>query len=373
VNLARSVLASLVLALCGAAVAGCAHDRGAVARDLALAGQALWVDDVSVVGLDSGLDAPGGAEQLWLAEGKGVHRLGADGTSELAWRPPRFARIIRFEAADLDADGIDEWVVVMDHGRIRSVVVGLVDGERVVLGRPWNGFLRPVVGPDGAARVEGQRAGGDAPFRGPVIAVERAGDRWSAGEPTGLPASVSLFDFAWLPGVEDRPARLFSFDAAGFLEERDARSPRAIIWRSADRFVGRPIELDRDYRNMLGEEQGVTLRLAPPTSLVDEDGDGASELLMVGGTQTPVVVFENLRLYQGGDVRLLAAAARGAEEVRRSPLLGRAMVAVCPWSPDPDTRVWAAAVWTRLGSGFVRPESRVFLLDPATGDLLGGP
>lgn len=370
---ARWALLGLTIVGLVGLLASCGHGRGAAARDLAMTGQALWVGDLGAVGLDSGRDAPDGPELLWLAEGRGVHTVGADGVAVLAWKPPKFARIIRFEAADLDGDGAHEWVVVMDQGRIRSVLITVEQGQRVAAGRPWNGFLRPVIGPDGQPRLEGQRAGGDAPFRGPVIAVEQGEKGWDAGEPVGLPPGVSLFDFAWLPEAVDRPARLFSFDSSGFLEERDARSPRAIIWRSPDRFVGRPVELDREYRNMLGEEEGTTLRLAPPTSLVDEDGDGAPELLMVGGTQTPVVVFENLRVYQGGDVRLLTPAARGAEETRRSPLLGRAMVAVCPWSPAPGERVWAAAVWTRLGSGFVRPESRIFLLDPATGDLLGTP
>lgn len=368
---ARGLALVLVAAAALSPLAGCGHGRGAAARDLALTGQALWVGELGAVGLAAGRDLADGPELLWLAEPRGVHVLGPDGSQALTWKPPRFARIIRFEAADLDGDGVDEWVVVMDQGRIRSVLVGLDEGRREALGRPWNGFLRPVIGPEGEVRLEGQRAGGDAPFRGPVIVVEPGDKGWVAGAPVGLPAGVSLFDFAWLPGAEDRPARLFSFDASGFLEERDARSPRAIVWRSPDRFVGRPVELDRDYRNMLGEEEGVTLRLAPPVSLVDEDGDGLQELLMVGGTQTPVVVFENLRVYQGGDVRLLTPTSRGVEETRRSPLLGRAMVAVCPWSPASGERVWAAAVWTRLSSGFVRPESRVFLLDPASGDLLG--
>ena len=368
---APHLIGALVLACSGLALAGCAHGLGAAARDLALTGQALWTGEVGVVGLDAGRDAADGEELLWAAEPRGVHLLASDGTSTVAWTPPRFARIIRFEVADVDADGVDEWVVVMDHGRIRSVLVGLEDGVRQPRGKPWNGFLRPVIGADGAVHLVGQRAGGDAPFRGPVIGLAEGDKRWAAGEPVGLPPDVSVFDYAWLPAVADRPARLFSFEGSGFVEERDARSPRAITWRSDDRFVGRPVELDRDYRNMLGEEEDVTLRLVPPVSLVDEDGDGAHELLMVGGTQTPVVVFENLRVYQGGDVRLLTPTSRGLEETRRSPLLGRAMVAVSPWSPAPGERVWAAAVWTRLGSGFVRPESRIFLLDPATGDLVG--
>jgi hypothetical protein len=369
----RAALCGLVLTgLLGLLASGCGHGRGAAAQDLALSGQAMHVASVEAVGLAAGRDVAHGPEQLWMAEGRGVHRLAADGSSELAWKPPAFSKVLRFEVADLDADGVDEWVLLLDQGRLRSVVVGLREGERVALGRPWNGYLRPLIDPEGEIVLVGQRAGADGPWRGPVWTVA-IGEDWALepGEQLGLPPTVPVYDFLWLPATPDKPARLFSLGETGHLEERDPRSPRAVIWRSDDRFVGRPVEVERDYRDMLGDERETMLRLAPPVSLVQEDG--VTRLLLVGGVQTPVVVFENLRVYQGGDARLLEPVQRGVEELRRSPLLGRAMVALAPWEPTPGERVWAAVVWTKTGSGFVKPESRVFLLDPATGDLVGSP
>ena len=134
--------------------------------------------------------------------------------------------------------------------------------------------------------------------------------------------------------------------------------------------MGRPIEVERTYRDLLGDESEATLRLAPPVRRAELDETGAVGALMVGGTHTPVVVFQNLRVFQGGDLRLMKPTSRGLEEVRRSPLLGRAMVAAAQWRISEDHTVWAAVVWTKNGGGFTKPESRVFLLDPATGDLL---
>ena len=94
--------------------------------------------------------------------------------------------------------------------------------------------------------------------------------------------------------------------------------------------------------------------------------------LIVGGVHNPVAVLQNLRVWQGGDVRLYEATSRGLQEVRRTPLLGRAVVAATPWNVTPTDTVWAAAVWTKPAGGMTKPESRVFLFDPATGDLLGG-
>ena len=97
---------------------------------------------------------------------------------------------------------------------------------------------------------------------------------------------------------------------------------------------------------------------------------GPMKILVYGAG--PIGRWLALRLYQGGHARLLKLDARGLQEERRSPTLGRAMVAVTPWQVTAEERVWAAAVWTRMGSGFTRAESRVFLLDPTTGDLLDG-
>ena len=48
------------------------------------------------------------------------------------------------------------------------------------------------------------------------------------------------------------------------------------------------------------------------------------------------------------------------------------MVAATSWTLPDGRAVWAAVVWTRPGGGLARPESRVFLFAPETGDILDG-
>lgn len=346
---------------------GCAGGRPQVAQELALAGDALFVGDVLATGLVTGRDTPDGPELLWLADDHGVQTLTKDGTTEGVWKPPRFSRLLRIEAADLDADGVDEWVVLLDHGHMRSLIVDVDEsGARVQDGKPFSGYLRPLVDATGAVGLVGQRAGADAPFRGQVTHVERTPDgKWKAGESLGFPPDVTVYDFFVLPGGE-AGGRLFGADDGGRLIERDPRTPRSVTWRSDDRVAGRPLEIERSYQNLLGESEEASMGLLPPVTLVE---GGA---LIVGGVHNPVAVLRNLRVWPGGDVRLYAPAARGLEEVRRTPVLGRAVVAATSWNVTPTDTVWAAAVWTRPAGGMTRPESRVFLFNPATGDLLGG-
>jgi hypothetical protein len=342
-----------------------------VAQDRALAGDAIFVGPVLVTGLTTGRDAADGPEQLWLADEKRVVRLRLGEEPVELWKAPVFSRLLRLEAADLDGDGVDEWVVLLDQGRMRSLVVRLdEDGVRVQDGRPFSGYLRPLLRASGDVILVGQRAGAEVPFRGQIHRVERTDHGgWRSGESLPLPADVSIYEFFVVPTGEEG-GRLFGAEEGGKLIERDPRNPRAVIWRSDERVAGRPLEVDRTYQNLLGETQEEVLRLLPPVSVLDAGGDG--DLLLVGGVHNPVAVLQNLRIWQGGDVRLYKLSSRGLEEVRRTPLVGRAVVAATRWQIGPHHAVWAAAVWTRPAGGMTRPESRVFLFDPATGDLLAG-
>jgi len=301
-----------------------------------------------------------------MADARGVHTLSADGEAERTWNAPRFTELLRFEAADLDGDGLSEWVVLLDSGRFRSHVVRW-DGTQWQMSKPWPGFLRPLVGPGGALRLAGQKSSAARPFQGPVVEVllgeEGALD---PGDPLSAPPDTPLYDFFWVSGESDR---LFVLEEDGSITERDPRSPSAALWRSEERVVARPIEVEREVRGLLGDDREQKIRLAPRVSLTQLDEDAEPEVLIVTGPPVPTIAFENLRIFSGGDVRAYDVARRGLEELHRSPLLGRAMAAAQPWRLG-DADVWVAAVWTRLAGGFSRPESRVFVLDPKTGNIL---
>lgn len=337
------------------------------AQQLALGSDGIWAGRRAIRSIASGAATPDAPAELWLADERGVTTLKADGTAAESWRPPRFARILRLEAMDLDGDGGSEWVVTLIGSRVRSLVLGWRDGGWVALAPGHPGFLRPVLGPEGEPVLLGQSAGSDQPFVGPVRRMHLADGELTKGDALGLPPQLAVHDVFWVP--EGDAVRMFSLESSGHVGERDMRSPRALVWRSDTRTVSRPVLVEREYTNLLGEDLDGTLDLPTPTVVFDSDGDGVFEVLVVAGSTTPVAVLENVRVLQGGDARLLSPAARGLEELRRTPLLGRAMVGAVPWQVD-GAAVWAAAVWVRADGGFARPETRVYLFDPATGDLL---
>ncbi len=354
--------ALLVAAL--VATAGCANLEQA--RRDALAVDALWTCDCAVAGVAVGRSAPDGPEELWVATGREVVRVAPDGAAETIWSAAPFSRILRFETLDLDADGVHEWVVVLDAGSVRGEIVEAVDGVRIRRGKPWAGWLRAWRGPDGPM-VLGQRAGGDRPYWGTVsrLAIDESG-RWQPveGGPE-YPPRVGIFDPFTLPHA---PARMFGLRQDGRVVEygptKGLASPEQ--WVSDGRPIGRPMEVQRTYRSVLGEEEETVVRLPPP--VVELAGGGA---LVVAGTPAAVAVFEDFVVHRGGEVReVVAAEERGLQWRIRTPLVGRAITAATPWTPSGRT-VWAAAVWTRAPQEFGRPESRVLLFDPGSGDPLG--
>ncbi|MCO4773304.1 MAG: hypothetical protein KDA24_24935 [Deltaproteobacteria bacterium] len=358
----------LLLLLVAGFAAGCGQ-TAASARARALDAGSFWVGPYAVRSLASGTATPEGPDVLWLADERRVMQLDGAGSAEEVWRPPKFSRLLRFEAADLDEDGVDEWVVTLDNSRIRSLVLRRADdGTFEEIAKP-PGFLRPLLGPDGASWLVGQSAGAERPYSGPIKRWTMENGGLVAGDALELPGSLSLHDIHFVP--QDDGHRVFTFEETGHLGERDPRSPRATLWRSDARVVARPVVVEREYGNLLNEEIEDSLALPVPTAVVDVDGDGALELLMVAGTTTPVALLDNVRVLQGGDARVMAPGARGLEERARSPLLGRAMVGVVPFELPNGAHRLAVAVWTKADGGFGKPETRVFLLDPSTGDLVG--
>ncbi|HCP47985.1 MAG TPA: hypothetical protein DIU15_18235 [Deltaproteobacteria bacterium] len=369
ISMFRRLLLPLLPALL---LVGCAHGAATAARDLAMSQDALWSCRCAATSIATGIDGAGGAPKLWVAANNKVFEVSADGEATEVWSSPRFSRILRLEAADLDQDGSDEWVVLLDTGRMRSRVVALRDGVRVLVGKPWNGYLRPLRGPSGELTLVGQRTGGDRPFLGPVFGVEVAADlSLKSGASLGLPRDFPLFDFFWLPGVGEQGARLFSLESNGLLAERNAVSPTQVLWLSDARFVARPLQVEREYRGMLGDYRDGVVDFAPPVVL-SGGGDQPDRAYVVSQPPRGPVVVEGFMLPRGGDARVLEPAPRGLSELARTPLMGRAVAGVAVWKPEPHEEVGAALVWTRLSGGVVAPETRLLLFDLTTGDLVTG-
>ncbi len=347
-------------------LAGCATlQRGRAALDSARAMPSLATCDCKVVSLAVGPLAVDEPPKLWVAEEKRVFELAPDGSLKVVWEVPRFARLLRLEAADLDGDGIVEWVVLYDTGRFRSHVLRWT-GDSWESSKPWAGFLRPQAQAGGKTRLLGQSAAGGSNFHGErIVAVAEAGEgKLVAGDRVVVAPGVFLYDFFWVPG---ETPRLFVLEEDGSISERDPRSPRAVLWRSEERIVARPLELRRSSRDMLGESTEDTVRLAPPVVLAQWDDDPTPEVFLVTGPAVPMFAFENLRISGGGDVRIFDVGERGLQEQVRTPLLGLDLSAT--WAGQfKGELLWVASVWMKDLGGFAKPESRLFRFDPASGD-----
>jgi len=289
--------------------------------------------------------------------------LAPDGTLTEVWEVPRFARLLRLEAADLDGDGIVEWVVLYDTGRFRSHVLRWT-GDSWESSKPWAGFLRPDAQAGEKTRLLGQSAGSGRFHGERIVEITEAEGKLVAGEQVVVAPGVFLYDFFWVPG--ERP-RLFVLEEGGSISERDPRSPRAVLWRSEERIVARPLELRRSSRDMLGESTEDTIRFAPPVVLAQWDDDPTPEVFLVTGPAVPMFAFENLRISGGGDVRVFDVGERGLQELVRTPLLGLDLSAT--WAGQfQGELLWIASVWMKDLGGFAKPESRLFRFNPSSGD-----
>jgi hypothetical protein len=350
-----------VVLLAGSSCAAVEQTR----RD-ALVADALWTCRCTAVGIAAGRSTPDGPEELWVAAGRDVFRVAPNGRSEVVWKAPLFTEILRLEAIDLDGDGVHEWVVLLDAGNVRGEVVAIEDGVRRRRGKPWGGWLRAWWEPDGTPMLLGQRVGGDRPFWGTVSRLERDDrDRLQPvdGGPV-FPPRVGIFDAFTVPGAE---GRMFGMRPDGRLVEYGPTTGLASPeqWVSDGRPIGRAVELRRTFRSILGEEEEAVIRLPPP--VVGLPSGGA---LLVAGTAPAVAVFEDFILHRGGDVRSVRVDPdRGLSWGSRTAVVGRAITAASPWTPNGRT-VWAAAVWTRAPQEFGPPETRILLFDPSTGDSL---
>jgi hypothetical protein len=340
-------------------VAGCAHREAA--RGLASSTEAVFDWPGVGVAIETGRVERGGPERLWVADDRSIWELGPGSPPREVLRLRGFADLVRFQAADLDGDGVSEWLLTDRAPRTRTRVFAHREGAWAPRGRPYWGWVRV----EGAS-LSAQRAGGDGPFAGPVRDARWDGTAVVEGAPRGGPDTLGIFDTFVVPA---EPTRLFAIEWTGHLSERDPRTPVASLWRADARTVARPIEIEADSTTLLGEPIDGTVALPAPVRVVPR-GDGW-DVLVVSGPTNPVPVLPSLRVLQGGDVRAYSPQpGRGLAERVRTPLLGVAVAAMTPFATADGRNLWALLVWTRDPGGFLPPRSRVLLCDPETGDLV---
>jgi hypothetical protein len=349
-----SVLVGFALSGCattGAAVGPPVHELPGEIRGLASA-------DPDGDGVDSlfALEA-GGLFEVQLAEGR--------------WQlEPRDTVVRRRDwhgltAGDLDRDGHDELVLWSLRNQPWGLV--LLNGGTSAQVRRTPVVLRIVVR-DGEALLLGQEPGVEADFRGPLRSYRLGADGVEeSGVVERRPPRDVLHVFHG-PALDADDDVTYSWDEDGLLERREGAG---VIWRGETVQTSRPLVVERERQNLLGEQRTEVQEIPTEPLLADLDGDGVDEVLTVASDRAPLGSLGRLRAFRGGCYRLLAAEGRGLAERARSVLLGRFATAVALYDVDGDgQREAVMSVVLRRRSGVSAGRSALVVLDPLTGDLL---
>ena len=336
------------------------------ARDAARSLPAFASCRCAAVGFSVGQLAAEGPETLWLAHEGGVSEVLPEGRLEPVWKTPGGARLVRFDAADLDGDGRSEWVVLLDSGRLRSYVLRLGDSgwER---GRPFSGFLRPMVDAEGSPYLLGQRRRRTR-FHDDAIHRVRQDEkqRWTLGEEIAALRGLFVYDFQLIR--EPRP-RLFVVDSEGGFSERDPSQSSLLLWSLDRPLASRPLEVEFSGGSMFESDDTERFDFAPALQSLDLDADGVDEILLTAGPRPIGVSFDSIRIHDGGNQLVFDLAEQGLTQSLSTPMLGLEMAA--SWAGDLGGElVWLGAVWTKAAGGFVKPETKLFRFDPKTGAVL---
>ena len=311
-----------------------------------------------------------GALELLVLEARDIHQAAlVEGEWVLQPLKARPAGVDWFgmTTGDVDGDGRDEIALWGFRPQLTGVVLGW-DGEALVReSAPLPLFLR-IIERGEEMLLCGQRTGADRNFLGEIeqYTIENGGLVRGEALEQGAGLEILGLFYGGAPG-EETPVT-YTFASGGDLERRDGS---AVVWRSEEIRMTRPLSVERERANLLGERRTEVQAFPTEVTAADVDGDGTAEILMVTSDQAPVPMLERVRVFRGGSYRLLGEGDRGLVPRASSLLMGRLMTGVAMLDADGDGGAEAiATVVIKRRSGVSRGLSTIVALDPISGDLL---
>ncbi|MFH0799244.1 MAG: VCBS repeat-containing protein [Pseudomonadota bacterium] len=215
-----------------------------------------------------------GRKLLLLERGRVlVGKLGEKGFEQQALCDlPGRAEGARIYTMDLDGDGVEEIVVsAVEEGLPASLALSFKDGKCRTLFERERWSLRVIEDLQARKTLTGQSWSSDSFFFGPVFELKFEGKKLKKVQKIGLPTAVNLFQFAALPGEDERLAVIKGYQPLEVYEKMSRRFKRT--WRTGVRFGGGLNILATSQRAVLGEEMAdmVEFNLSPLVSVRGAD------------------------------------------------------------------------------------------------------
>lgn len=263
--------------------------------------------DLEIQGLDIGDVFGDGSQVVIIAEEHQLHAYRQEGDKLVETghipAPPKFARVVVINLADLNGNGRAElYVSTISDNKPYSYVVEW-DGKGFAAlceKQPWH--LRPVNLPGRGLFLVGQRAEEDRPVREGLYILTMADGKLTAGEKLAVPDAVNLFEFTVADFNGDGQPEVAAVDDGGILSLYGADGE--VLWRGSDKYAHTVRYIGKAGVASGGDKNNRNV----PSRLISADvnGDGRPELVVMKNPSGVAALLKTIGSFTGGSVQFLA-------------------------------------------------------------------
>ena len=223
-------------------------------------------------------------------------------------------RYISVDVADINANGRAEIFVTSlqeKSGRVRSFVLEHNGSafSRIAEGENW--YFRVLNVKTRGTILLGQKQGSDEMFVNSIYELQWQNGTYEPAERQALPKGTTVYDFNWGNISGDQPDMLVAFDKKDYLRILDAAGVQE--WKSSDPYGGSSTYVEppasakpRLNRSNIDPNDVDRRYLAQRLHVLDVDGDGKNELIVVKNKGTAGRMLNRFRWFKSGHIECLA-------------------------------------------------------------------